>query len=191
MTLRSQQLLLLSLVFSALVACTEKKTEQFDEDTHTRKQQKEDRLDYLRARFPGISEFKSTDDPLSVTLQEKMRGNEMFLITGFKLLDVSRGDSTWSVKLKSAHRTNHILHLTCDSSLAQRVIDVSTAGSPNPDRRHQLGSPSAIVARVISINRTELYIASKGEKEGEDVYSQIELDTDLPLSIAGELIEVQ
>lgn len=192
MTLQSHPWLWFYLICITLIACSGKKTDPFEEEKRAHKKEKEVRLDYLRARFPGINEFKATDDPLTVTLQELLRNNELFLLTDFKLIDVSRGDSTWTVKLRSLFRTNHIVELICDSAMAQHVIDISTPkGDPNMNRRYRLRRPSAIVARVSSISRIELYSTSTSENEGDDGYSRIELDADLPLRIVGELVDVQ
>jgi hypothetical protein len=191
MTLQRLPFSILYLICTFLIACSENKPDSLKEDIREMKKEQQDRLDHFRARFPGINEFESTDDPLTITLQEKVRNNSMFLLTGFKLSDVWRGDSTWVVRLKCAFRQKHILELTCDSTMAQRVIEVSTVGDSSLKRRSQLRGPSAIVARVKSVNRIKLYINSKGEQEGDAVHSRIELDTELPLRIAGELIDVQ
>ncbi len=182
----------LILICLALIACSEKKSDSLREEINARQTKREEMLDHLRGRFPGINEFESSDDPFTIVLQDKMRHNPLFLFTGFELFDVSRRDSMWVVELKNRFWTNHILELTCDSLMAQHAMNASKPEDEvTISRRELMRGPSAVVARLKSVNRIKLYITSKGEQEGDEVHSRIELDTDLPLRITGELIDVQ
>lgn len=191
MILGSTPLPWLSLVCFA-IACAEPKADPIEEEVKTKREVQETILEQLRTRYPGINEFKASDDPLTITLQDEMRRNPLFLMTGFVLNDVRRHDSLWVVSLKDLFWSSNILELTTnDSLLTDRVIleSIPERGVENGNR-HFFKGPKVLVVRLRAVNRMELHVMAEGERDGEEVNSRILLDADLPLHLAGELVEV-
>lgn len=175
----------------ALLSCNGKKVEPPNPYAIAQEERRKV-LDEVRARYPRINEFSSSDNRLTIALQERVEVDPLFILEDFDLYDVSHVDSLCLVSLRSgSYRWDHeiMADLTCDCALA-KTLARATAGDDTTALNSHFQGPGIVAARLESVQRMKLFVSATAESVEEGrCYAQVELDKDLPLLLKGELLE--
>lgn len=176
---------------SLVSACSREKDRLEKVDRDAQEQARDAILNQIKSDYPGINELNARDKFLTFSIQDKIRKSPRFILRGYYVYDISHDDSLWTLSLSDYSRRN-MVDLTCNSPIAIEALSMLGIDTTSMQKSSRFyGRSLFFITQLKSVQRIRMYLGTAIEGSGEDAYSYVRLDSDLPLHLRGELVEVR